>query len=41
VLDMTVELDQLGSSAGKGHGTATVEGKVAATASMLFVMVRP
>jgi 3-hydroxyacyl-[acyl-carrier-protein] dehydratase len=41
VLDMTVVLDQLGSSAGKGHGTATVGGKVAATASMLFVMVRP
>ncbi len=41
VLDMTVELDQLGSSAGKGHGTAIVEGKVAATASMLFVMARP
>jgi len=40
-LDMTVELDQLGSSAGKGHGTATVGGKVAATASMLFVIVRP
>jgi 3-hydroxyacyl-[acyl-carrier-protein] dehydratase len=40
-LEMTVELDQLGSNAGKGHGTATVEGKVAATASMLFVMARP
>lgn len=41
VLDMTVELDQLGSSAGKGHGTASVGGKVAATASMLFVIARP
>jgi 3-hydroxyacyl-[acyl-carrier-protein] dehydratase len=41
VLDMTVVLDQLGSSAGKGHGTATVGGKAAATASMLFVMARP
>jgi 3-hydroxyacyl-[acyl-carrier-protein] dehydratase len=40
VLDMTVELDQVGGMAGKGHGTATVGGKVAATASMLFVMVR-
>ena len=40
LLEMAVELDQLGSSAGRGHGTATVEGKVAATASMLFVMVR-
>jgi 3-hydroxyacyl-[acyl-carrier-protein] dehydratase len=40
-LEMIVELDQLGSSAGKGHGTATVDGKVAASASMLFVMARP
>ncbi len=40
-LEMTVELDQLGSTAGKGHGTATVGGKIAATASMLFVMARP
>ena len=40
-LEMLVELDQLGSSAGKGHGTASVGGKVAATASMLFVMVHP
>ena len=40
-LEMTVELDQLGSAAGKGHGTAHVAGKVAATASMLFVIVRP
>jgi len=39
-LDMAVEIDQLGSMAGKGHGTATVGGKVAATASMLFVLVR-
>lgn len=41
VLEMTVVLDQLGSSAGRGHGTATVGGKVAATASMLFVMAKP
>ncbi len=40
-LEMTMELDQLGSSAGRGHGTASVDGKVAATASMLFVLVRP
>jgi 3-hydroxyacyl-[acyl-carrier-protein] dehydratase len=39
-LQMAVELDQVGSMAGKGHGTATVEGKIAATVSMLFVMVR-
>ncbi len=40
-LEMAVELDQLGSSAGKGHGTASVGGKVAATAAMLFVIIRP
>ena len=40
VLQMTVELDQLASSAGRGHGTASVGGKVAATASMLFVIAR-
>jgi 3-hydroxyacyl-[acyl-carrier-protein] dehydratase len=39
-LEMAVELDQLGSAAGKGHGTASVNGKLAATASMLFVIVR-
>jgi 3-hydroxyacyl-[acyl-carrier-protein] dehydratase len=39
-LEMAIELDQLGSNAGKGHGTATVEGKVAATLSMLFVVAR-
>ena len=39
-LEMAIELDQLGSNAGKGHGTATVEGKVAATLSMLFVLAR-
>lgn len=39
-LEMAIELDQLGSNAGKGHGTATVHGKVAATLSMLFVLAR-
>jgi 3-hydroxyacyl-[acyl-carrier-protein] dehydratase len=39
-LELAVELDQMGSTAGKGHGTASVGGKVAAAASMLFVMVR-
>jgi 3-hydroxyacyl-[acyl-carrier-protein] dehydratase len=38
-LEMEVTLDQLGSSAGRGHGTATVGGKVACAASMLFVIV--
>lgn len=40
-LEMTVELDQLGATAGKGHGTASVGGQVAAQASLLFVIVRP
>jgi 3-hydroxyacyl-[acyl-carrier-protein] dehydratase len=39
-LELDVELDQLGASAGKGHGTATVDGKVAAQASLLFVIAR-
>ncbi|MDQ2725064.1 MAG: 3-hydroxyacyl-ACP dehydratase FabZ [Actinomycetota bacterium] len=39
-LELVVELDQLGSSAGKGHGTASVDGKVAAQASLLFVIAR-
>ncbi len=39
-LELTVELDQLGASAGKGHGTASVDGKVAAQASLLFVIAR-
>jgi 3-hydroxyacyl-[acyl-carrier-protein] dehydratase len=38
-LEMEVVLDQLGSSAGKGHGTASVGGKVACQASLLFVIV--
>jgi 3-hydroxyacyl-[acyl-carrier-protein] dehydratase len=38
-LEMSVELDQLGSSAGRGHGSATVGGRVACQASLLFVLV--
>jgi 3-hydroxyacyl-[acyl-carrier-protein] dehydratase len=38
-LEMAVELDQMGSSAGKGRGTATVGGKVACQASLFFVIV--
>ena len=38
-LEMEVVLDQMGASAGKGHGTALVGGKVACQASLLFVMV--
>lgn len=38
-LDIEVTLDQLGASAGRGHGTARVAGKIACQASMLFVIV--
>ena len=38
-LELEVELDQLGSTAGKGHGTARVGGQVACQASLLFVIV--
>ena len=38
-LELEVELDHLGSSAGRGHGTARVGGQVACQASMLFVIV--
>jgi 3-hydroxyacyl-[acyl-carrier-protein] dehydratase len=39
VLELEVELDQLGASAGRGHGTARVADEVACQASMLFVIV--
>lgn len=39
-LELEVTLDQLGASAGRGHGRATVGGKVACEASLLFVIVR-
>lgn len=38
-LELEVELDQLGASAGRGHGSARVDGNVACQASMLFVIV--
>lgn len=37
-LELAVDLDQLGSSAGRGHGTARVGDQVACQASMLFVI---
>src|ERR1700722_380946 len=40
-LELSVELDQLGSMSGKGHGTARVGGQVACQGSMLFVIVTP
>jgi 3-hydroxyacyl-[acyl-carrier-protein] dehydratase len=41
VLHLEVTMDQLGSTAGKGTGTATVDGQVACQASLLFVIVTP
>jgi 3-hydroxyacyl-[acyl-carrier-protein] dehydratase len=37
-LELEVVLDQLGSNAGRGSGTASVDGRVACQASMLFVI---
>lgn len=38
-LDLEVELDHIGSTAGRGHGSARVNGQIACQASMLFVIV--
>lgn len=38
-LELEVQLDRLGGSAGRGRGTARVRGDVACEASMLFVIV--
>ena len=38
-LELEVQLDRLGGSAGRGQGTARVRGDVACEASMLFVIV--
>jgi 3-hydroxyacyl-[acyl-carrier-protein] dehydratase len=38
-LEMEVVLDQLGARAGKGTGTARVDGKVACQAGLFFVIV--
>jgi 3-hydroxyacyl-[acyl-carrier-protein] dehydratase len=40
-LDLEVVIGQLGATAGKGTGTASVGGQVACQASMLFVIVGP
>jgi 3-hydroxyacyl-[acyl-carrier-protein] dehydratase len=40
ILELSVELDQLGTSAGRGHGTASVGGQVACqVGGMLFIIV--
>lgn len=41
VLDLEVAMDKLGSTAGRGSGTARLGERVACEASMLFVMVTP
>jgi 3-hydroxyacyl-[acyl-carrier-protein] dehydratase len=38
-LEMEVTLGQMGTRAGKGTGTATVDGQVAVTVALLFVIV--
>jgi 3-hydroxymyristoyl/3-hydroxydecanoyl-(acyl carrier protein) dehydratase len=38
-LEMEVTLGQMGARAGKGTGTARVDGQVAATVALLFVIV--
>ena len=40
-LDLAVEMTRLGGRAGKGLGTATVDGELAARAELLFVLVAP
>ncbi len=38
-LDLTVELGRMSARAGKGHGEATVNGELACSADLLFVLV--
>lgn len=38
-LELEVSMDRLSARAGKGHGTATVEGQTACEADLLFVIV--
>lgn len=38
-LDLAVEIGRMSSRAGRGHGQATVAGKVACEADLLFVLV--
>jgi 3-hydroxyacyl-[acyl-carrier-protein] dehydratase len=39
-LELAVSMDQLGASAGRGTGTASVAGEVACRVGMLFVIAR-
>jgi 3-hydroxyacyl-[acyl-carrier-protein] dehydratase len=38
-LDLQVSIDRLSARAGKGHGTASVAGRTACEAELLFVIV--
>jgi 3-hydroxyacyl-[acyl-carrier-protein] dehydratase len=38
-LDLSVTMDRLSARAGKGHGTASVDGQTACEADLLFVIV--
>jgi 3-hydroxyacyl-[acyl-carrier-protein] dehydratase len=40
ILELETRMDQLSAAAGKGSGTATVNGKVACQVSMLFVIAK-
>lgn len=40
-LDLETRMDRLSATAGRGTGTATVAGKIACEASLLFVVVTP
>ena len=39
VVDLAVELGRMSARAGKGHGTASVDGKVACECDLMFVLV--
>jgi 3-hydroxyacyl-[acyl-carrier-protein] dehydratase len=39
VVDLQLEVGRMSARAGKGHGTATVDGDVACEADLLFVVV--
>jgi 3-hydroxyacyl-[acyl-carrier-protein] dehydratase len=38
-LELSVELSRMSSRAGKGHGTATLDGRIACECDLLFVVV--
>jgi len=40
-LELTVEMSRLSARGGKGHGSATVNGELAASCDLMFVIVDP